>query len=165
VNCAPPPRGNFITEVLNFNVKYSLYPNRSRLVGAWNLRGPNSQVIDWEYSFVGPSDLAGRLSLRLQMYPEAILPQERDANGKTVYEDWRKMSENRDLWVNQVELHESPSCDAPRLCHSMFGVQADILYMLHMWEDRMPWMYTYPATVKEGLGILQETLKQVKERT
>src|SRR5436190_7762181 len=49
-------------------------------------------VIDWEYSFAGPSELAARFPIRLQMYPEAILPQERDANGRIMDEDWRKMS-------------------------------------------------------------------------
>ena len=122
-------------------------------------------VIDWEYSFVGPPELAARFPIRLQMYPEAILPQERDANGRIMDEDWRKMSENREHWVNQVALQESSSCDAPRLSSSMFEVQADILFMIRMWEERMPWMYTYQAGVKEGLDMIQQRLRQMKERT
>ena len=120
-------------------------------------------IIDWEYSFVGPPELAARFPLRLQMYPEAILPQERDASGRIVDEDWRKMSENREHWVNQVALQESSSCDDSRLSRSMFGVQADILFMICMWEEGMPWMYSYQARVKEGLDMIQERLRQAKE--
>jgi Choline/ethanolamine kinase len=121
-------------------------------------------VIDWEYSIVGPSELAARFPIRLQMYPEAILPQKRDANGRIVDEAWRRLSENRDHWVKQVVLHESSSCDALRLSSSMFGVRADIVFMIRMWEERMPWMYTYQAGVKEGLDTIKESLRQAKER-
>jgi Phosphotransferase enzyme family len=122
-------------------------------------------VIDWEYSFVGPPELAARFPLRVQMYPEAILPEERDANGRIIDEHWREMSEKRERWVNEVALQESPSCDAPRLSSSMFGVQADILFMIRMWEERMPWMYIYQAGVKEGLDVMQQRLRQANERT
>jgi hypothetical protein len=117
-------------------------------------------VIDWEYSFVGPPELAARFPIRLQMYPEAILPLERDGDGRIVDEDWRKMSENRELWVDQVALRESSSCHAQRLSASMFGVQADILFMIRMWEERMPWMCNYQAGVKEGLDMIQQQVRR-----
>jgi hypothetical protein len=97
------------------------------------------------------------------MYPEAILHQERDDNGRIVDENWRRLSEDRELWVNLATFQESPSSDSPRLSSCMFGPQADLLWCIRMWEERMPWMYTYVPIVKEGLDAIQETLRQSGE--
>lgn len=117
-------------------------------------------VIDWEYAFVGPSELAARFPTRLQMYPEAILHQERDDSGRIVDEDWRRISEDRELWVNRVTFQESPSSNSSRLSSCMFSPQADLLWCMRMWEEKMPWIYAYLPVVQEGLDAIQETLRR-----
>lgn len=117
-------------------------------------------VIDWEKSFVGPPEMAARFPLRLQMYPEAIIPLARNVEGRIIDEDWRKMAENRESYIAAVaSLEDKPGNSLP-LSASMTGVQADILFLIRMWEEAMPWLYNYQSGVEEGLNMILDRLRE-----
>lgn len=116
-------------------------------------------VIDWEKSFVGPSEMAARFPMSLQVYPESIFPLHRDDDGRIIG-DWREIFEDRERYVAAVASHESQAGNSPRLSSTMVGCRAqeDILYLIRRWEHRTPWMYKYPPRIKEGINAIMEKL-------
>ena len=118
-------------------------------------------VIDWEKSFVGPSEMAARFPMSLQVYPESIFPLHRDNDGRIIG-DWREIFEDRERYVAAVASHESQTGNSPRLSSSMVGCRAqeDILYLIRRWEHRTPWMYKYPSGIKEGINAIVERLRE-----
>jgi len=116
-------------------------------------------VIDWEKSFVGPSEMAARFPMSLQVYPESIFPLHRDEDGRIIG-DWREIFEDRERYVAAVTSHESQTGNSPRLSSTMVGCRAqeDILYLISRWEHRTPWMYKYPPRIEEGINAVMEKL-------
>jgi len=117
-------------------------------------------VIDWEKSFVGPSEMAACFPLSLQVYPESIFPLHRDDDGRIIG-NWREIFEDRERYVAAVASHESQIGNGPRLSSSMVGCRAqeDILYLIRRWEHKTPWMYEYPPGINEGINAVVERLR------
>jgi hypothetical protein len=92
------------------------------------------------------------------MYPEAMLPQERDEDGNILDEDWRKREEDRQEWVSLLRSQEGESDDDPLLSSCMFGPRTDLVWCILRWENKTPWMYEYLPVVENGLNIIQEML-------
>jgi Phosphotransferase enzyme family len=118
-------------------------------------------VIDWEKSFVGPSEMAARFPMSLQVYPESILTLPRDNQGRIIG-NWRENFEDRERYVEAVAFHENQMSDSPRLSSSMVGCRAqeDILYLILRWEHGTPWMHKYQPGIKEGVNAVVERLRE-----
>jgi hypothetical protein len=116
-------------------------------------------VIDWEKSFVGPSEMAARFPMRLQVYPESVYPLPRDKEG-SIIGDWREIFEDRELYVAAVAFHEVQ--ESNRLSFSMVAsrAQEDILYLIRRWEHRTPWMHIYPPGMKERINAVVRKLRE-----
>jgi hypothetical protein len=117
-------------------------------------------VIDWEKAFVGPAEMAARFPLRLQMYPEALLPLARDTNGKIVDKQSREKVENRELFMAAVTFREDELLVSPQLSANMIGAPADVLFLIRMWEERMPWLYNYQPGVENGVVSVLNNLRR-----
>jgi hypothetical protein len=59
------------------------------------------------------------------------------------------------LASQQHELDVSPGFSA-----DMISIQADILFLIRMWEDRMPWMYNYQHGVEDGIEAIIHKLRE-----
>jgi len=60
-------------------------------------------VIDWEKSFVGPAEMAASFPLRLLVYTEALVPTQRDEDGK-VMGTWKATLDDRENMCPQFRL-------------------------------------------------------------
>lgn len=116
-------------------------------------------VIDWEKAFVGPVEMAARFPLRLQMYPQALLPLARDADGRIVDKQSREKFEDRELFMAAVESQEDQLLVSPRLSTAMTGAPVDVLFLIRMWEERMPWLYNYQPGVENGVIAVLNNLR------
>jgi hypothetical protein len=115
-------------------------------------------VIDWEGSFVGPAEMASRFPLRNQMYPETLIPIVRAGDGRILDEQVRKKAESREVFMAAVAAEEDRLCISPRLSTSMTGAQADVLYLIRMWDEGMPWLRNYQPGVEERVNAVLNSL-------
>jgi hypothetical protein len=115
-------------------------------------------VIDWEGSFVGPAEMAARFPLRNQMYPEKLIPIVRDRDRKILDERVRRKTESRELFVTAVSAEEDRLCVSAQLSASMTDARADVLYLVRMWDEGMPWLRNYQPGVEEGVNAVLSNL-------
>jgi Phosphotransferase enzyme family len=116
-------------------------------------------LIDWVTAFVGPAEMAARFPLRLQMYPEALLPLERDNDGRIVDKHRCEIVENRELFLTAVASQEDNSVVSPRLSKNMTGASVDVLFLIRMWQERMPWLYNYQPGVEKGVTAVLNNIR------
>jgi len=120
-------------------------------------------VIDWEGAFVGPSEMAAQFPLRLQLPPEDISQESRDSNGVIENPYWRKRWENRAVFMEAISTLESRlgSLNEQKLSSSMVTPQADVLYLIRLWEQGVSWLLKYePEIAREAVGKILEKVNR-----
>lgn len=63
-------------------------------------------VIDWEESFIGPSEMVARFPIRCLVYPDAIYPLQWDSNGTILDKGRRERYEGQQRLVSAIKFHE-----------------------------------------------------------
>lgn len=121
-------------------------------------------VIDWEYAFAAPPELVARFPLRLQHFPEEIIPPEKNEQGVIRSARWLEIEEERKIYLTGVEAVEAQQSlpDSPKLSLDLVGGQrqASLLYLMYRWEDKVPWLLTYQnQAVKEGVEKIMDDLR------
>lgn len=120
-------------------------------------------LIDWEYAFVGPSELATQQALRYQTYPLpvlAIVPGMMDENGNVIDQGWREAFQQRSEFIAAVSSQEKRLDVSPPMSTRINGVQADICWLIAMWKQKMPWILNYAPGIQKGVDTI---LKAVRE--
>jgi Phosphotransferase enzyme family len=116
-------------------------------------------VIDWEKAFVAPSEMAACFPLRLQIYPETLIPLARDKDGRIIDETSRRKVENRELFMTAVASQEDQLFVSSRLSTDMAGATADVLFLIRMWEEGIPWLYNYTPAAENGVNAVLNSLR------
>lgn len=121
-------------------------------------------VIDWEFAFTGPFELATQQALRHQTYPLSILakvPGATDMYGNVIDEKWCKAFRERDEFIVALSRKEKQLGVSLPMSTSVNSVEADVWWLLQMWAQKKPWILNYPPGLKEGVDTI---LKIIKER-
>jgi hypothetical protein len=104
--------------------------------------------------------MAARFPRRHHIYPEAIYPLAKDSDGRVIDEGWRENVEKRDLFLALLASQEHELGVSPGFSTDMISIQADILFLIRMWEDRMSWMYNYQPGVEDGIEAIIRKLRE-----
>lgn len=116
-------------------------------------------VIDWEKSFVGPQEMAACFPMRLQVYPEAVLPVQRDKDGKVIG-GRGAVFDDRERYMAAMETHEMPGMEKLSSLVPANRVQEDILYLIKRWNDKTPWMYNYQPGLRDKVEVVLENIQR-----
>jgi hypothetical protein len=120
-------------------------------------------VIDWEFAYVGPCELATQQALRHQTYPLPILtriPGITDKDGNIIDKQWCNLFQQRDEFIGAVSRQEKRLGVPLLMSTSINGVQADVWWLMQMWSQKKPWILNYPPSVDEGVSTILDTLKE-----
>lgn len=118
-------------------------------------------VIDWEFAFAGPCELATQQALRHQTCPLSILakiPGTTDGYGNVIGEIWCKAFRDRDLFIAALSHKEKQLGVSPVISTSVNNVEADVWWLQQMWAQKVPWILNYPPGLKDAI------LKLIRER-
>jgi aminoglycoside phosphotransferase (APT) family kinase protein len=120
-------------------------------------------LIDWEFAFVGPSELATQQALQYRTYPLAILaivPGVMDKNGNVIDQSWRAAFQQRSEFIAAVSSQENRLDVSSAISTRINSVQADICWLMQMWMQKMPWILNYSPGIQNGVDTI---LKAVRE--
>jgi len=120
-------------------------------------------IIDWEGAFVGPVELAAQQTLRHTSYPIPVLdtiPGFTDKRGKVINKQLIEAFKQKDRFIAAVAARERDMPIEERMSTHMVCVQADIWWLIYMWGQQTPWLYTYNHGVEKGIDVIFNNLRQ-----
>ena len=123
----------------------------------FNLRS----VIDWEKSFVGPAEMAASFPLRLLVYPEALVPTQKDAEGK-VMGTWKATFDDREKYVSAIEAHEHGEAETLSSFVLNNRLQEDVIFLIKRWNDKAPWMYNYIEGLRDKIEMVLSNVQNAR---
>lgn len=119
-------------------------------------------LIDWEFAFAGPFELATQQALRHQTYPLSILakvPGATDIHGNVIDEKWCKAFRERDEFIGALSSQEKQLGVPLLMSTSVNSVEADICWLIQMWTQKKPWILNYPPGLEEGVDAILKVIK------
>jgi hypothetical protein len=121
-------------------------------------------LIDWEQSFVAPPEMAAWFPRRLQIYPEAIIPLDRD--------QMRGFSMRCRGKRSRSEISSSLQRNSKNTTRMSLGASRQTwleskkmsCFLIRRWENRMPWLYNYQPGIEDDINLIIRRLREDHEK-
>ena len=120
-------------------------------------------IIDWEDAFVGPIELAAQQTLRHTSYPIPVLttiPGFTDRKGNVINKQLLEAFQQKDKFIAAVAAKERDVDFEARMSTHIACVQADVWWLIYMWEQQIPWLYNYNYGVEKGIDVIFNNLRE-----
>ena len=119
-------------------------------------------VLDWEFAFVGPSELATQQALRNGTYPLpilAVVPGVMDGNGNVIDQQWQQGFQQRSEFIGAVASQEKRLGVSTLMSIRINSSQADVCWLMQMWTQKMPWIINYAPGIQEGVETILKAVR------
>jgi len=105
--------------------------------------------------------MAASFPLRLVVYSEALVPTQRDADGK-VMGTWKVTFDDREKYVSAIEAHEHGEAETLSSFVRNNRLQEDVIFLIKRWNDKAPWMYNYIEGLRDKIETVLSNVQNAR---